>query len=67
MAYSLAQRGALNIQLSVPRGSALRVRLPLTAQLLCLVKVVLRCWSKQDGLLIFAISSGDALALVVQG
>jgi hypothetical protein len=60
VAYSLAQPGALNIQLSVPGGSALQVRLLLTAQLLCLMKVVLRWWSEQDGLLIFAISSGDA-------
>jgi hypothetical protein len=60
VAYSLAQPRTLNTQLSVPGGSALQVRVPITAQLLCLVKVVLAWLIEQHGLLIFAISSGDA-------
>jgi hypothetical protein len=66
VAYPLAQLGPLNTELSAAGGSALQVRVALTASLLCLPKVLLRVWwYEQDGLLICAVSSDDAVADVV--
>jgi hypothetical protein len=55
VAYSLAQPGPLNAELSAAGGSALQPRVFFTASLLCLPEVSLRCWGVQDGLLICAI------------
>jgi hypothetical protein len=55
----------LNTELTTPGGSALQAGVLITASLLCLPKVVLRrWWYEHDGLLICAISSDDAVALV---
>jgi hypothetical protein len=51
--------------MSAAGGSALQARVLITASLLCLPEVSLRVWwSEQDGLLICAISSDDAVALL---
>jgi len=55
----------LNTEISAAGGSALQARVLITASLLCLPEVSLRVWwSEQDGLLICAISSDDAVALL---
>jgi hypothetical protein len=65
VAYALAQLGPLNTEISAAGGSALQARVLITASLLCLPEVSLRVWwSEQDGLLICAISSDDAVALL---
>jgi hypothetical protein len=64
VAYAFAQFGPLNTELSAAGGSALRARVLITAKLLCLLQVMLRWWSEQDGLLICVITFDDAVALV---
>jgi hypothetical protein len=63
--YALAQPRPFNAELSATGGIALQARVLITASLLCLSKVSLRYSWEQDGLLICAISSDDAVALVV--
>lgn len=65
VADALAQLRPLNAELSAAGGSALQARVLITTSLLCLSKVSLRCSWEQDGLLICAIGSDDAVALVV--
>jgi hypothetical protein len=65
LAYALAQPRPFNAELSATGGIALQARVLITASLLCLSKVSLRYSWEQDGLLICAISSDDAVALVV--
>jgi hypothetical protein len=53
----------LNTELSAAGGSALQVRVAITASLFCPLKVLLNVLSVHDGLLFCAVNSDDAVAL----